>query len=296
MKRLRACSETVDESGLAFPLTPALSLGARENVRRRVEDDHHSLFAERGRLQCPLLGERFLPDGFSRFDSLNSRRLLSRPSATLSFILNGGENSPDIVRALRPVTRKAFGTFSLSSRRRREERVGERRKSLFGCPSLRLSPRSCLAGRERRSAFEPAVTGQGRGEEASRFMGSVRVRGIMAVAGSSRSIEPSDHPANEGHGGAAALPYPSVVGRTCRSADYYRERAQRCSRLRQATSLKGSSRRKEAPFSGGLKRVSLLTSPATRLIGDAGRQSQQLLRLSALGLGSAFGLRLSTLP
>ena len=182
MKRLRACSETVDESGLAFPLTPALSLGARENVRRRVEDDHHSLFAERGRLQCPLLGER------------------------------------------------------------------------------------------------------------------VRVRGIADNECSSHSNPRARGRYGRRPGGAAAPPYPAVVGRTCRSANYYRERALRCSRLRQATSLKGSSRRKEAPFSGGLKRVSLLTSPATRLIGDAGRQSQQLLRLSALGLGSAFGLRLSTLP
>ena len=154
------------------------------------------------------------------------------------------------------------------------------------------------------------------------------------------------------YGGAAAPPHPSVVGRTCApsrspakagwSADYFRERAQRCSRLRRPKPLNRSSRRKEAPFSGRQERVSLLraglkmergcvedqpqhgantprhrnwgtccrwsrttqsrfgvfrpapTSAATRLIGDDGRQSRQLLRLSVLGLGSAFGLRLST--
>jgi hypothetical protein len=92
-------------------------------------------------------------------------RLLARPSDTLSSVRNGGENTPNIVRALRPVTGKALGHFSLASRLRREERVGERRNSFLGCPSLRLSPRSCLAGRERKCPFEPPVTGQGRGEE-----------------------------------------------------------------------------------------------------------------------------------
>ncbi len=72
-----------------------------------------------------------------------------------------GEISPNLVRASRPVTRNAFGRFSLSSRRRREERVGERRASIVRCPSLRLSPRSCLSERERTSALEPLVTGQG---------------------------------------------------------------------------------------------------------------------------------------
>jgi len=50
------------------------------------------------------------------------------------------------------MTRKAFGLFSLSSRRRREERAGERRNFLLGCPAFRLSPRSCLAGGERKGA------------------------------------------------------------------------------------------------------------------------------------------------
>jgi hypothetical protein len=51
---------------------------------------------------------------------------------------------------LAPATGAGFGLCSLTSRRRREERVGERRNSFLGCPSLRLSPRSCLAGRERK--------------------------------------------------------------------------------------------------------------------------------------------------
>ena len=39
--------------------------------------------------------------------------------------------------------------FSLSSRGTREERAGERRIVFLDAPSLRLFPRSCLAGRER---------------------------------------------------------------------------------------------------------------------------------------------------
>jgi hypothetical protein len=57
-----------------------------------------------------------------------------------------GEQEP------RSLNHGASCRFSLSSRRKREERVGERRNFLFGDPSLRLSPRSCLTGRERKKA------------------------------------------------------------------------------------------------------------------------------------------------
>jgi hypothetical protein len=54
-----------------------------------------------------------------------------------------------------PLNRRGVRWFlSLSCRRRREERPGERRNFFLDNPSLRLSPRSCLTGREsKRVAF-----------------------------------------------------------------------------------------------------------------------------------------------
>jgi hypothetical protein len=55
--------------------------------------------------------------------------------------------------------RESSGLFSLSSRRRREERVGERRAYSTGWPlSPTLSPFDPHGEREKKGAVEPLVT------------------------------------------------------------------------------------------------------------------------------------------
>src|SRR5258706_13741446 len=82
--------------------------------------------------------------------------------------LPSGREFPGQVRALRPVTSGASGLFSLSSRRRREERAGERRSYSSGWPlSPTLSPFVPHGEREKKGAVEPLVTGQGGGTASS---------------------------------------------------------------------------------------------------------------------------------
>ena len=88
------------------------------------------------------------------------RRCLLSPS--LSSTPSGGENPPDFVRALRPVTSKAFGLSSPSLPDAGGRRgLGRGGISFWDGPSLRLSPRSFLTERERKHPSQPPVTGQG---------------------------------------------------------------------------------------------------------------------------------------
>src|SRR5882762_5720048 len=91
------------------------------------------------------------------------RRLLSPSLLYVSFHL------PCLARAKQEDgdASGASGLFSLSSRRRREERAGERRSYSSGWPlSPTLSPFVPHGEREKKGAVEPPVTGQGWGEEA----------------------------------------------------------------------------------------------------------------------------------
>jgi hypothetical protein len=103
--------------------------------------------------------ELFVRQGTESRGGTNEHRV--RPNGerieSVNDLPSRGANAPDTLSHFAP-RNAAVGLSSLSSRRRREERLGVRRR-LPDCPSLRLSPRSCLTGRERMARIPKPVRG-----------------------------------------------------------------------------------------------------------------------------------------